>query len=145
MITFLDGKLVNALPTQAIVDVGGVGYEVFIPLSSYDKLPTVGQPIRIRSVLLHGRRTPLDTFAVVVAVSLSLLLVCVLLGAGGVGILLAMIRAHRGFADFDAGAARWGARHATTVSTHGLRWLTQLGGAVLLLLGYVVLGSRLTS
>ena len=39
MITFLNGKLVNALPTQAIVDVGGVGYEVFIPLSSYDKLP----------------------------------------------------------------------------------------------------------
>jgi len=47
MITFLDGKLVNALPTQAIVDVGGVGYEVFIPLSSYDKLPAVGQPVRI--------------------------------------------------------------------------------------------------
>ena len=47
MITFLDGKLINALPTQAIVDVGGVGYEVFIPLSSYDKLPPPGQPIRI--------------------------------------------------------------------------------------------------
>src|SRR6476646_4110782 len=47
MITFLDGKLVSALPTQAIIDVGGVGYEVFIPLSSYDKLPPVGQPIRI--------------------------------------------------------------------------------------------------
>jgi len=47
MITFLNGKLTSALPTQAIVDVNGVGYEVFIPLSSYDKLPTVGQPIRI--------------------------------------------------------------------------------------------------
>jgi Holliday junction DNA helicase RuvA len=47
MITFLDGKLVSALPTQATVDVNGVGYEVFIPLSSYDKLPAVGQPIRI--------------------------------------------------------------------------------------------------
>ena len=47
MITFLDGKLVSALPTQATVDVNGVGYEVFIPLSSYDKLPVVGQPIRI--------------------------------------------------------------------------------------------------
>ena len=47
MITFLDGKLASALPTQATVDVNGVGYEVFIPLSSYDKLPTVGQPIRI--------------------------------------------------------------------------------------------------
>src|SRR5437868_5010848 len=47
MITFLDGKLVNALPTQATVDVNGVGYEVFIPLSSYDKLPSAGQPVRI--------------------------------------------------------------------------------------------------
>src|SRR5512133_1806737 len=47
MITFLDGKLVNALPTHAIIDVGGVGYEVFIPLSSYDRLPEPGHPIRI--------------------------------------------------------------------------------------------------
>ena len=47
MITFLDGKLTTALPTQAIVDVNGVGYEVFIPLSSYDKLPAVAQPLRI--------------------------------------------------------------------------------------------------
>src|SRR3954449_7140796 len=47
MITFLDGKLVTALPTQAIVDVRGVGYEVFIPLSSYDKLPVPGQPVQI--------------------------------------------------------------------------------------------------
>ena len=47
MITFLDGKLISALPTQAIVDVSGVGYEVFIPLSSYDKLPAAGQSVRI--------------------------------------------------------------------------------------------------
>lgn len=47
MITHLDGKLVNALPTQAIVDVSGVGYEVSIPLSSYDKLPAVGEHVRI--------------------------------------------------------------------------------------------------
>jgi holliday junction DNA helicase RuvA len=47
MITFLNGKLVAALPTQAIVDVNGVGYEVFIPLSSYDKLPAAGQPVQI--------------------------------------------------------------------------------------------------
>jgi holliday junction DNA helicase RuvA len=68
MITFLDGKLVNALPTQAIVDVGGVGYEVFIPLSSYDKLPAVGQAIRILTHLavredahvLYGFMTPAE-------------------------------------------------------------------------------------
>jgi ABC-type multidrug transport system permease subunit len=49
-------------------------------------LSTIGQPIRVDSVLLHGRRTPLDTFAVVVAVSVSLMFVCVLLAAGGVAL-----------------------------------------------------------
>src|SRR5947209_597529 len=47
MVAFLNGKLVGALPTQALVDVNGVGYELSIPLSSYDKLPPVGESIRI--------------------------------------------------------------------------------------------------
>ena len=47
MITYLAGKLAAALPTQAIVDVGGIGYEVLIPLSSYDRLPAVGQPVHM--------------------------------------------------------------------------------------------------
>src|SRR6187551_588339 len=47
MITFLHGRLTSALPTQAVVDVGGVGYEVFIPLSSYDKLPAPGESVQI--------------------------------------------------------------------------------------------------
>src|SRR4030081_1350734 len=47
MITFLEGTLTSALPTQAVISVNGVGYEVLIPLSSYDKLPTVGQTVRI--------------------------------------------------------------------------------------------------
>lgn len=47
MITFLDGTLASALPTQAVIDVRGVGYEVFIPLSSYDRLPAPGQQVRI--------------------------------------------------------------------------------------------------
>ncbi|HMJ06063.1 MAG TPA: Holliday junction branch migration protein RuvA [Chthoniobacterales bacterium] len=47
MITYLAGKLAAALPTQAIVDVAGIGYEVLIPLSSYDRLPAIGQPVHI--------------------------------------------------------------------------------------------------
>ena len=47
MITFLQGSLAESLPTQIVVDVGGVGYQVFIPLSSYDRLPAVGAPIKI--------------------------------------------------------------------------------------------------
>jgi ABC-2 type transport system permease protein len=51
-----------------------------------DVLTTVSQPIAVKSTLLHGRRTPLDTYAVVVAVSISLMFVCVLLAAGGVAL-----------------------------------------------------------
>jgi ABC-2 type transport system permease protein len=50
---------------------------------SRDVFTTVGQPIRVDSTLLRGRRTPLDRFAVVVAVTVSLMFVCVLLAAGG--------------------------------------------------------------
>ena len=47
MITFLEGTLAEALPTQVVVNVHGVGYEVLIPLSSFDKLPQAGQAIKI--------------------------------------------------------------------------------------------------
>jgi ABC-type transport system involved in multi-copper enzyme maturation permease subunit len=49
-------------------------------------LSTIGQPIQVKSTLVEGRRTPLNTFAVVVAVSVSLMFVCVLLAAGGVAL-----------------------------------------------------------
>jgi holliday junction DNA helicase RuvA len=52
MITFLQGRLIEALPTQVTVDVQGVGYEVLIPLSSYDKLPTVGHEVKILTHLV---------------------------------------------------------------------------------------------
>ncbi|MDP9292549.1 MAG: Holliday junction branch migration protein RuvA, partial [Verrucomicrobiota bacterium] len=47
MITFLEGVLVEALPTQVVVAVHGVGYQVLIPLSSFDKLPAIGAQIKI--------------------------------------------------------------------------------------------------
>ena len=49
-------------------------------------LATISQPIGVKSVLVHGRRTPLNAFAVVVAVSVSLMFVCVLLAAGAVAL-----------------------------------------------------------
>jgi Holliday junction DNA helicase RuvA len=47
MITFLQGRLVEALPTQVTVEVRGVGYEVLIPLSSFDRLPPPGQDVKL--------------------------------------------------------------------------------------------------
>jgi hypothetical protein len=49
-------------------------------------LSTIGQPIQVKTTLVSGRRTPLNTFAVVVAVSVSLMFVCVLLASGGVAL-----------------------------------------------------------
>ncbi len=54
--------------------------------SSKQVLATIGQPIEINSTLLNGRRTPLNSFAVVVAVAISLMFVGVLLAAGSVAL-----------------------------------------------------------
>jgi len=53
---------------------------------SKDVLSTIGQPIGVTSTVIQGRRTPLNTFAVVVAVSISEMFVCVLLAAGGLAL-----------------------------------------------------------
>src|SRR5712672_2570196 len=47
MIAFLHGKLAETAPTHVVVDCGGVGYSVFIPLSSYDKLPVKGNEVKL--------------------------------------------------------------------------------------------------
>ena len=50
MIVFLDGVLEEKEPTRVVVNVGGVGYEAAIPLSSYDRLPAAGQRVRLLTV-----------------------------------------------------------------------------------------------
>jgi len=52
MIEFLEGTLAEALPTHAVVNVGGVGYVVSIPLTSYERLPVVGSPVKILTHLV---------------------------------------------------------------------------------------------
>lgn len=47
MIAFLHGKLAEATPTSVVIDCHGVGYAVFIPVSSYDKLPSAGGDVKL--------------------------------------------------------------------------------------------------
>lgn len=47
MITFLQGVLADKAPGRAVINVGGVGYEVLISLSSYDRLPPVESPVKL--------------------------------------------------------------------------------------------------
>jgi holliday junction DNA helicase RuvA len=68
MIAFLEGTLAEALPTRIVVNVHGVGYQVEIPLSSFDRLPAPGSPLRILTHLavredahiLYGFMTPAE-------------------------------------------------------------------------------------
>ncbi|MFO7869951.1 MAG: Holliday junction branch migration protein RuvA [Kiritimatiellia bacterium] len=47
MIAFVEGKIAEKQPTRVVVEVGGVGYEIFIPLSSYDRMAGVGEKCRL--------------------------------------------------------------------------------------------------
>jgi len=47
VIAYLHGKLADSTPTHVVVDCHGVGYAVFIPLSSYDKLPDRGADVKL--------------------------------------------------------------------------------------------------
>jgi len=52
MITFIEGKLTDALPTQVTVNVAGVGYLALIPFSTFDKLPPVGAQVHLLTQLI---------------------------------------------------------------------------------------------
>ncbi len=47
MIAFLEGLLIEKTPTRIVLNVGGVGYEVFVPLSSFDRLGAPQQTCRL--------------------------------------------------------------------------------------------------
>jgi len=52
MITFVEGILVERQPARIVVSCGGVGYDVAIPLSTFDRLPTEGQACRVLTRLI---------------------------------------------------------------------------------------------
>ncbi len=52
MISFLRGTVAEALPQRLVLDVNGVGYEVQIPLSTFDALnPLEGQVVQLKTHL----------------------------------------------------------------------------------------------
>lgn len=52
MISFLRGTVAEALPQSIVLDVSGVGYEVIVPLSTYDALnPQLGQQVKLKTHL----------------------------------------------------------------------------------------------
>jgi len=52
MIAILNGKLIYKSPTEIIVNCGGVGYSVMVPVSTSESLPAAGEIIKIYTILI---------------------------------------------------------------------------------------------
>ena len=50
MIAWLEGNLREKAPTRIVLDVRGVGYELLVPLSTFETLPDLGKTV---SLLVH--------------------------------------------------------------------------------------------
>src|SRR4051794_4333202 len=61
MIAQLRGTLLEKHPNQAIVEAGGVGYDVTIPVSTFTHLPDTGAPVTLR-IHTHVREDALALF-----------------------------------------------------------------------------------
>ena len=79
MIAFLRGPLLRKTTQSIIIDAGGIGYEVFIPLSTYYSLPETEEKVSLHiythvrddALLLFGFQTTLekDLFLMLISVS----------------------------------------------------------------------------
>ena len=47
MFAYISGNLAQKNPTSVVIDVSGIGYEIFIPLSTYEALPPKNHQIKL--------------------------------------------------------------------------------------------------
>lgn len=53
MIVSLQGTLVAATPLAVVIEVGGIGYEVHVPVSTAERLPALGQVAKLHTVAIY--------------------------------------------------------------------------------------------
>jgi Holliday junction DNA helicase RuvA len=61
VIAWLEGVLREQHPTRVVVDVGGVGYEVHVPLSTFTELPDPGKTVALH-VHTHATEGAIQLF-----------------------------------------------------------------------------------
>lgn len=82
MIARLSGTILDKQPNRVIVDVGGVGYDVQVPLSTYYVCPEVGCDMALR-IHTHVREDQLALYGF--ATELELMMFDKLLAVSGIG------------------------------------------------------------
>lgn len=87
MIASLEGRLRAKGPEYVIVDVGGVGYHVQVPLSTFYELPDLGRPVML-NIHTHVREDAIQLFGFSTIAEKEMFLL--LTGVNGVGPKLAI-------------------------------------------------------
>jgi Holliday junction DNA helicase RuvA len=87
MIAQLAGSLVFKSPEHLIVDVHGVGYQVFVSLNSFYRLPEPGHPVQL-AIHTHVREDALQLYGFADRAEKELFLL--LVGVSGIGPRLAL-------------------------------------------------------
>jgi len=87
MIASLTGRLTRKAVDSIIIDVSGVGYQVFVPLSTYRRIPDEGQDVCL-NIHTHMREDSLSLFGFFTEAEKKLFLL--LIGVSGIGPKLAL-------------------------------------------------------
>jgi Holliday junction DNA helicase RuvA len=90
MIAYLSGTLLSKQATSAIVDVGGVGYEVAIPLSTFYELADAGSPVQLR-IYTHVREDAIQLFGFKTARERELFLQLISVNGVGPGLAIKLL------------------------------------------------------
>ncbi|ABA89576.1 Holliday junction DNA helicase RuvA [Syntrophotalea carbinolica DSM 2380] len=123
MIALLNGQLIEKTVSQVILDVGGVGYRLLIPLSTYYALPDEGD-VRLR-VHTHVREDALLLFGFLTETEKDLF--GLLLSVSGVGPKVALnILSHLPAADLQQALSQGNAKHLATVPGIGKKTAERL-------------------
>lgn len=82
MIAFLTGTILEKTPSALIVEVHGIGYQIFIPLNTFYRLPEVKESVSLH-IYTHVREDALQLYGFLSPLEKELFLL--LLGISGVG------------------------------------------------------------
>jgi Holliday junction DNA helicase RuvA len=53
MIAQIKGKVIEAIPLKAIIDIQGIGYEVLVPLTTSEKIPSIGGEVKLYTRVIY--------------------------------------------------------------------------------------------
>lgn len=52
MIATIRGKILQKNPPQVVVECGGLGYEIDVPMSTFYNLPNIGEEVFLETVMI---------------------------------------------------------------------------------------------